>query len=53
METYVAVSWPESQDLMEKEGFDENSYLINDDKGLEDFGPSSYFVNKEWLNKLK
>ena len=49
MGKYVIVTWPESQDLMEKPGFRENSYLVNDDKGIEDFGSSAYFVDEEWL----
>lgn len=49
MGKYVVVTWPESQDLMDKPGFRENSYLINDDKGIEDFGSSAYFVDEEWL----
>lgn len=50
---YVVVAWPDSQDLMEIEGFRDNSYLINDEKGIEDFGSSAYFVSIEWLNNLK
>lgn len=51
MGKYVVVTWPESQDLMTKAGFRQNSYLINDDKGIEDFGSSAYFVDEDWLNK--
>ena len=49
--TYEVVTWPESQDLMDREGFYDNAYLINDDKGMEDFGGSAYFVDSEWLSK--
>jgi hypothetical protein len=49
MGKYVVVTWPESQDLMNKPGFRENSYLVNDDKGIEDFGSSAYFVDEDWL----
>ena len=49
--TYEVVTWPEVQDLMELDGFRENSYLINDTKGLNEFGSSAYFVNTDWLNK--
>lgn len=52
MSKYVVVSWPDSQNLMEREGFRENSYLVNDDKGIEDFGSSAYFVDEDWLNDL-
>lgn len=52
MNTYVVICWPEIQYLFSEKGFEENSYLINDEKGFEDFGSSAYFVNKEWLDNL-
>lgn len=51
-ELYEVVMWPECQDLMDKEGWEDNSYLINDDKGLDKFGSSAYFVNKSWLDEV-
>ena len=48
---YVPVIFPESQKLMSKKGFAKNAQLINDEKGLEDFGPSAYFVNTKWFKK--
>lgn len=42
---YVVVQWPEIQEIMTIEGFDEHSYLINDNK----FGSSAYFVDYDWL----
>ena len=53
MEKYVAVSWPESQELMDKEGFESHSYLINDDRGLEDFGSQAYFVDELWYDRVQ
>ena len=50
-EEFEPVGWPEIQLLIEKEGFEENSYLINDEQGIEDFGYSAYFVRKSWLEK--
>lgn len=50
-ETFEVVCWPESQMLMELDGFEENSYLVNDDKGLLKFGSSAYFVNRKWLEE--
>ena len=47
----MAVGWPEIQDLMMVEGFDDNAYLINDDKGMDDFGSSAYFVDVDWMNE--
>lgn len=37
--------------LMELDGFEENSYLVNDDKGLLEFGSSAYFVKRKWLEE--
>lgn len=48
---YIVVTWPETQMLFEIDGFRENSYLINDDHGLDDFGSSAYFVNEEWYDQ--
>lgn len=51
IDEYYAIRFHESQDLQDLEGFDDNAFLINDEKGLEIFGPSAYFVNKEWYNE--
>lgn len=49
MDEFVIVTWSDNiQFFMEQEGFRENSYLINDEKGLDDFGSSAYFVRKSW-----
>lgn len=48
---YVVVQWPDIQFLMEKPGFREHAYLINDDRGMADFGSSAYFVEEAWLNE--
>lgn len=50
MSRYVVVTWPESQNLFDIPGFEENSYLVNDDRGMEDFGSSAYFVDEDWLD---
>lgn len=42
---YVLIKWPESQELMELEDFEEHSSLAD----CEMFGPCAYFVEKEWL----
>ena len=52
-EKYVVVTWPEIQFYMNRDGFNENSYLINDEKGIEDFGSSPFFVEEEWANKIE
>jgi hypothetical protein len=48
-DTYEVVCWPEIQFLFGEEGFEQNAYLINDEKGIDDFGSSAYFVNSDWL----
>lgn len=45
---YVIVCWPESQMLMEKEGFYENCSLINSERGLDAYGSSAYLVDEDW-----
>lgn len=50
-DTYEVVCWPDVQHLMDMDGFDENSYLIDDEKGLDDFGSSAYFVDSQWLTE--
>jgi hypothetical protein len=49
---YTVIQWPEIQNLMNLEGFKDHSYLINDEKGIEDFGSSAYFIQVDWLNTL-
>ena len=51
-ETFEVVCWPESQMLMELDGFEENSYLVNDDKGMLEFGSSAFFVNRKWREEI-
>lgn len=49
---YIVVTWPDSQDLMGLYNFEENSILINDEKGYDDFGSSAYFVRKSWYEEI-
>lgn len=52
MEDYVIIGWPDIQDIMDEDGFYENSALIapNDNMGI---GSSTYLVDKEWFETLK
>lgn len=52
MEKYIVVQWPDIQTYMDKEGFEDNAHLINDEKGIEMFGSSAYFINEEWADKV-
>lgn len=49
---FVIVEWPEIQSYIDKEGFDNNCCLINDDTWLDQYGALSYFVNEEWKHKI-
>lgn len=49
---YVIIQWPEIQDYMDVEGFDENSCLVSTEPMLTEYGSSAYFVNKGWLKSL-
>lgn len=51
-ERFIIVPWPEIQEFMDKRGFDGHSYLINDDKGMEEYGSSAYFVEEDWYNRM-
>lgn len=42
--------WPEIQSYMDKDSFDIYAFPILDERGLEMFGLSAYFVEKNWLN---
>lgn len=48
-ETFEVVCWPEIQYLFNIDGFEDNAYLINDEKGMEEFGSSAFFIRSEWL----
>lgn len=49
---YIVVTFPESHELMHERGFDKNSYFINDEDGIKDFGFSAYFVKEKWYKKI-
>lgn len=49
---FIIIQWPEIQELMDKEGFNVNASLANDEWALDKYGSSAYFVNKKWLNSL-
>ena len=48
MGEYVLYRWPECQQFMDLEGFEEHSSLADCDL----FGPSAYFIEKEWIESL-
>lgn len=48
---YIAVYWPETQELMEDLEFLNNAILINNAKLYNEYGSCSYMVRAEWLMK--
>lgn len=52
MDEFIVIQWPEVQELMEFEGFNENSHLIDFDPLYTEFGDSSFFVRKQWLDSI-
>ena len=53
MDKYIVICFPEVQDYMDIEGFDENSCLINDEPLLSEYGSCAYFVRESWIEKAK
>lgn len=49
---YELVTWPEIQEYMDSEGFEEHSCLADDDYFFGTYGSSAYFVDKEWKEKV-
>lgn len=47
--TYKIVVWPEVQEYMALDTFEENSILITDNKYLEILGSSAYLIDEKWL----
>ena len=45
MSRYIYVDWPESQEYMDKEGFEENAILDVNTSG-------AYFIQEDWLKKV-
>lgn len=52
MEDYVIVGWPDIQELMDEEGFEDNAALITPNNNI-GIGSSTYLVDKEWFDSLK
>lgn len=50
---YIIKEWPETQSLMEIDGFNEHACLINEESWLDQYGPQSYFVEEDWLQNIK
>ena len=53
LDNYTIICWPEIQEYMDKEGFEENSSLITNDLLVDLYGSSAYFVSITWINNYK
>lgn len=46
---FVVVQWPDCQLYMDSVGWDENSYLLDEDSPLyNEFQAEAYFVRRDW-----
>jgi hypothetical protein len=52
MNKYVLITWPDSQEIMDEEWFQDECILMNDENRLDEIGSSAYFVPEERYNKL-
>jgi hypothetical protein len=52
-DAFVVIGWPEVERLTGMKGFAENSYIVNDNRGMEEFGNNAYFVSEKWLKKVE
>jgi hypothetical protein len=50
-EGYGVMTWPESQELMDMKGFRDNTWLINDEEGLDMYGSSAYVYDLDWYKE--
>lgn len=48
---YIAVYWPETQELLEDLEFLNNAVLINNAELYDEYGSCSYMVRAKWLMK--
>jgi len=46
---YVICTWPDVQELMELDGFRENSVLMNEPWANDLYGSQTYLVKRKWL----
>lgn len=48
---YEIVRWPDVQDYMEKDWFEEEAELMNSEDEIEDFGLSAYWIPRYRINQ--
>ena len=47
----LITTWPRSQELSSKEGFEDHCTLLNDLETIITLGYNAYSVDEEWYNK--
>lgn len=52
MKTQILIKMPEFNWLLKESGFAEHSELITGEKGGIKYGKNSYFVDKEWFDRV-
>lgn len=52
MEDYEIIGWPEIQELMNEDDFEENNTLIEPNAAV-GIGECTYLVDKEWLESIE
>lgn len=50
---FIVITWPEIQDYLDDEGFEDNSLLINDGKLYEIYGDSAFLVRESWYKSIR
>lgn len=48
MNDYIIIGWPDIQDYMDREGFRENSALIDMNENI-GIGSSTYLISRDWI----
>ncbi len=48
----VVVTYPESKEIPELDGFKDNAWLITDDEGMKLYGSYSYVCREDWLDNF-
>lgn len=51
-DTFIVITFPEVQLLMDYPGFEDNCCLVNDEPFLTEYGSSAFFVRQSWLKEM-
>ena len=48
---YNVITWPDIQNYMNIDGFEEHSILLNSEEEIKKYGSSAYLIEYKWLKK--